>query len=99
MSRSVRGPDYGLQVYEKHPAADAYRVGAGFTGYAILAVEKRFSDAELAAEVWHFDHEDFDRTKRMDPDECSDEEWQEYIDRRNEAEAALKRFATLPHFD
>jgi hypothetical protein len=52
MSRSVRGPDYSLRVVEKHPVADAYRVGAGFTGYAILAVDKRFSDGELAAE-WH----------------------------------------------
>jgi len=41
-----------LQIFEKHPEADAYRVGHAFTPYAILATEKRFTDAELAAEYW-----------------------------------------------
>lgn len=62
-------------------------------------MSKRFTDAELAAEVWFFDLEDFDRELRADPDECSPEDWETYIERRNMAEAALARFATLPHFD
>jgi hypothetical protein len=37
-------------IYEKHPTLDAYRYGPSFTPYAIVAVDKRFSDAELAAE-------------------------------------------------
>jgi hypothetical protein len=39
-----------LQIFEKHPNMDAYRVGAFFSPYCLLATEKRFSDAELAAE-------------------------------------------------
>jgi len=39
-------------IYEKHPTADAYRVGGFYSPYALVATEKRFSDAELAAE-WH----------------------------------------------
>jgi hypothetical protein len=41
-----------VRVYEKHPTADAYRVGASFTPYAIVAKDKRFSGAELAAEYY-----------------------------------------------
>lgn len=39
-------------IYEKHPTADAYRVGGAFQPYAIIATEKRFTGAELAAEYW-----------------------------------------------
>ena len=62
-------------------------------------IAKRLTDPELAAERWHFDFEDFDRTMRADPDDLSQEEWDAYIERRIEAEAALHRFATLPHYD
>ena len=41
-----------LQIFEKHPEADAYRVGHAFTPYAYLATEKRFTEAELAAAYW-----------------------------------------------
>ena len=39
-------------IYEKHPTADAYRVGGFYSPYALVSQDKRFSDAELAAE-WH----------------------------------------------
>jgi len=41
-----------LQIFEKHPTADAYRVGGFYSPYALVSAEKRFSDAELAAEYW-----------------------------------------------
>jgi hypothetical protein len=41
-----------LQIFEKHPDADAYRVGGFYSPYALVAKEKRFTDAELAAEYW-----------------------------------------------
>lgn len=41
-----------LQIFEKHPTADAYRVGGFYSPYALVSRDKRFSDAELAAEYW-----------------------------------------------
>ena len=41
-----------LQVFEKHPTLDAYKFGPSFTPHAIVAVEKRFSTAELMAQYW-----------------------------------------------
>jgi len=71
------------QIFEKHPEADAYRVGGFYSPYALFMTEKRFSDAELAAEYWKvmsglFDgHGKASRVRRE----------------------ALERFHTLPHFD
>lgn len=42
----------GLQIFEKHPEADAYRFGPSFTPHAIVATEKRFTAAELLAQYW-----------------------------------------------
>ena len=39
-----------LTIYEKHPTADAYRIGGFYSPYALVATDKRFADAELAAE-------------------------------------------------
>ena len=39
-------------IYEKHPTADAYRVGGFYSPYALVSQDKKFSDAELAAEYW-----------------------------------------------
>jgi len=39
-------------IYEKHPTADAYRVGGFYSPYALVATDKRFSGAELMAEYW-----------------------------------------------
>jgi len=41
-----------LQIFEKHPEADAYRVGGFYSPYALVSQDKRFTDAELAAEYW-----------------------------------------------
>ena len=40
------------EIYEKHPHADAYRVGGFYSPYCLVSTDKRFSDAELAAEWW-----------------------------------------------
>ena len=76
-------------IYEKHPTADAYRVGGFYSPYARVATEKRFSDAELAAEFWAADAD------------CA-VYW--LTDREKHPKAwaqmyTLRRFATLPHFD
>ena len=42
----------GLQIFEKHPDTDAYKYGPSFTPYAIVAVDKRFTEAELMAQYW-----------------------------------------------
>lgn len=75
-------------MFEKHPNADAYRIGGAFTPHAIVAVDKRFTDAELAAE-YHRAGDDMAEThydRESKPD-------MEPIPR------ILHRFATLPHFD
>lgn len=41
-----------LSIRDKHPTLDAYYFRGAYVPYAIIAVEKRFSDAELAAEYW-----------------------------------------------
>jgi len=72
-----------LQIFEKHPTADAYRVGGFYSPYALVSTEKRFSDAELAAEYWKLmsglldGHGKVARSRR----------------------AVMERFHTLPHFD
>jgi hypothetical protein len=47
----------GLTIYEKHPTADAYRVGGFYSPYALVSQDKRFTDAELAAEYHSTDLE------------------------------------------
>lgn len=42
----------GLFIFEKHPLADAYRMGGAFTPHAIVAREKRFTAPELLAQYW-----------------------------------------------
>jgi hypothetical protein len=41
-----------LVLFEKHPHIDAYKIGGSFSPYAIVGVDKRFTDSELAAEYW-----------------------------------------------
>lgn len=40
------------EIYDKHPHADAYRVGGFYSPYCLVSRDKRFSEAELAAECW-----------------------------------------------
>ena len=41
-----------LHIYQKHPEADAYRVGGFYSPYCLVATYKRFTDAELSAAYW-----------------------------------------------
>jgi hypothetical protein len=75
-----------LRIHEKHPHADAYKVGGSFTPYAIVAQEKRFTDAELITEYWAA-HGEANATMTGNP--------RLPFSKRH----TLKRFATLPHFD
>lgn len=73
-----------LQVFEKHPDVDAYRFGPSFTPYSIVAVDKRFTDAELMAEYWAAN---FAAAIMKD--------WRDESDKAQ----MIERFATLPHYD
>ena len=72
-----------LEIFEKHPEADAYRVGGFYSPYALVSTEKRFSDAELAAEYW---------AAALDADIMAPADLVAIT-------ATVRRFATLPHFD
>lgn len=72
-----------LQIFEKHPDMDAYKVGASFTPYAIMAREVRFTDAELAAEYWKVMSGLYDGHGKA----------------ARERRYTLERFHALPHFD
>jgi hypothetical protein len=76
-------------IYEKHPTLDAYRYGPSFTPYAIVAVDKRFSDAELAAELHNAA-----RDEDMHWVQTGEDDGPLSI-----IVSTLERFATLPHFD
>ena len=86
MSRSVRTDYEALRVFEKHPEAEAYKVGGSFTPYAIVAVDKRFTTAELMAEYW---------ASHGAANEIMTGNARLPFSRRR----ALLRFATLPHHD
>ena len=78
-----------LQIFEKHPTADAYRVGGFYSPYALVSKDKRFSDAELAAEWWAAAW-DYDMYAPSINDPHS-------LRLRHFADTA-HRFATLPNF-
>jgi len=77
-----------LELFPKHPDMDAYRVGGAYQPYAVVAVDKRFTDAELAAEYYRagsgFDEINYDREYKPDMEPIR---------------SILHRFATLPHYD
>ena len=94
MSRSVRGPDYGLRIYPKHPAADAYKVGGAYEPYAVVATDKRFTDAELCAE-FHAARADYAEAIRHP----SGTYWTPLdVQEDNTAAMATKRATTFLHF-
>lgn len=88
----------GLQVFEKHPTADAYRVGGAFTPYAVAARDKRFTDAELAAEYQNSRLVSYVRHRRVE-NYPGDMTLFDHYERGLEQEWWLERFATLPHYD
>jgi hypothetical protein len=83
-----------LQIFEKHPDADAYRVGGFYSPYALVSQDKRFSDAELAAEYYRasFLHEN-----SLSENDGYDGMPETRAHRRHSA--TFYRFANLPHFD
>lgn len=85
-----------LTIYERHRDMDAYKFGASYTPYAIVAVDKRFTDAELAA-IYFMTH-------------STVMQFLGYMGKRGSATdlrardaerrlAIIERFATQPHFD
>lgn len=83
-----------MNIYPKHPDADAYALNGGtvYTPYAYVAREKRFTDAELAAEYWQAQERCMfvSAFSRMPISS----------DSKTAREAStIHRFATLPHFD
>ena len=81
-------------IYEKHPTADAYRVGGFYSPYALVSRDKRFSEAELAAE-WHANDSAAWRMFARRP-EFYDLDFAEKLEERD---STLRRFARLPHAD
>jgi hypothetical protein len=77
-----------LVLFEKHPHIDAYKYGGSFTPYAIVGVDKRFTDAELAAEYWFADSEC--QTAWIDG---------EHTDEMQGRFEYIERFASLPSYD
>lgn len=89
-----------LRVHEKHPDTDAYRFGPSYTPYAIVAVDKRLTDSELAAIYWGYVQTDMLwPDARLDVDETDSDYWEAACERWREAEKTVLRFATLPHYD
>lgn len=95
----------GLQVFEKHPAADAYRIGGAFTPYAIVAKDKRFTDAELAAEVFSAIFHEAEcevRGRKIERQVPGHPAIDHYVTQNHEfgrQAGIIARFATLPHYD
>lgn len=87
-----------MRIYEKHPYADAYRVGRAYVPYAIVAKDKRFTDAELAAEYQNSRLVSYVRQRRTHnyPGEMV---LFDHYERGLEQEWWLERFAALPHYD
>jgi hypothetical protein len=81
-----------LTVYPCHPSApDTYYINGAWAPAAVTAVEKRFSDAELAAEAWAAQCNR--RVRNYDPTQDIPGvtwEWEHNI---------MARFATLDHHD
>lgn len=71
----------------KHPDADAYFFRGSYVPYAIIAVDKRFTDAELAAEYWATEAKA--RSMKLTSRSIA----------LQEQAATLQRFAQHAHFD
>jgi len=87
-----------LQIFEKHPRMDAYRVGGFYSPYALVATEKRFTEAELAAEWWR-QKSFFDTAHRRTENYMNQSRLIDSREREYDRLCVMERFATLPHFD
>jgi hypothetical protein len=100
-------PPLELTIFEKHPATEGaggpvYRVGGSFTPYAIVATEKRFTDAELAAELlWTVFHEAQCEVegRKLNPEDPRVDHWIRHNREYARQAPIVERFATLPHYD
>ena len=84
-------------IYEKHPAADAYRVGGFYSPYALVSQDKRFTDAELMAEVWHECNERTINASNIIGGQHDNPYAQRAFQRSIDRVKTLHRFATRPH--
>ena len=82
-------------IYEKHPTADAYRVGGFYSPYALVSSDKRFTDSELAAETWRAEA-DWRNAYRSAPMPGIGQ-WAANQFAAHDRERTLYRLATLPH--
>ena len=74
-----------MTVFPRHPRIPfVYRVRGSWQPVAVVATEKRFTDAEIAAEYWAncFDHLDLYGAAGNHPET-----------------RVLERFANTPHYD
>ncbi len=89
--------DGALTVHPRHPTADdVYFIGGAWAPAAITAQDKRFSDAELAAEYWLLSSR---RERMLGYDDGPESETRKQAHRDRERMNVVQRFATLPHFD
>jgi hypothetical protein len=85
-----------LQIFEKHPAADAYRVGGFYSPYALVSQDKRFTEAELAAEYWC----EYAEAMFWAPNQGRLRADQSALHKAaNKHAAIIERFAAAPHYD
>lgn len=87
-----------LHIFPKHPTADAYYVGGSYTPYAIVGRNKRFTDAELAAEYWR-SREDRAYIVEGITWEAMCDEWPTREADALSREYILDQFASRPHYD
>lgn len=89
-----------LEWFPKHPTLDAYRVNGHYAPYALLARDVRFSDAELAAEMWlAVDERTRDAANIMSGRNFENPHAQRAFNRSIEIAKTIHRFGTYPHFD
>jgi len=86
-----------LEIFEKHPDADAYRVGGFYSPYALVSQDKRFTDAELAAE-WHQSRKWAGMGRGWMVRQRSEVIRLQAVQEMIRADI-VHRFADLPHFD
>jgi len=84
-----------LTIYEKHPEADAYRVGGFYSPYCLVSRDKRFSDAELAAEYWAWQGNLEWWTRR--PENSVTRNFKRILARVKHRTETITNFATRPH--
>lgn len=86
-----------LQIFPKHPDADAYYVNGSYTPWAVVGRDKRFTDAELAAEYHHMGR--VRGTAYIHRAMLNEPERSKFAEELRLEHETISRFARLPHFD